>query len=104
MMLSNIVPSKIIGRLKLNVAGDTDVVFSPQMFVKLNQLHELQRWNANITKIVKMRILGMLLPGGKGIEVDSAPCAIKLSQKHYYICIYFSVLFFKFCECYGPDR
>lgn len=60
MMLFHIVLNKFIGPVKLNVAGYTDIVLSPQMFVKLNQLLEFQWWNTNMTKMVKLGILDML--------------------------------------------
>lgn len=43
-MLSNIVPSKLVGCIKLDVAGNTDVVLDPPVLVKLNQFREIQWW------------------------------------------------------------
>lgn len=81
-MLSNIVPSKLVGCIKLDVAGNTYVMLDPPVLVKLNQFREIQWWGTYIANIVMLRISGMLQPNEKGFKIDFASLAVGILQKH----------------------
>jgi hypothetical protein len=68
---------KLLGRFKLDAAGDTEGMLSPKVLVKLNQFCELQWREADIANIVTLGDFDMLQPGGKGCKVYFAVRAVE---------------------------
>lgn len=71
-----------MGCFKLDVAGNTVVVFSSEVLIKLNHLREILWWETNVADMMIWRVVDMLQPREESSKADCAARAIKSVQKH----------------------